>query len=257
MTESKAPHLQEQRKQLEKRTMKVLGTVKQVLDAQGGGGSNGKLVQRIASKATATFLKHLPESEKAAALKLPREMMTCAFLAEIYLGEEWTHMEGVVLEEGAHLSYLEGLMAKAAAVALHQVAPFRDWHVFEKIAILANGREPDFTITQDLTVPEMAWALTQMKLIDSRTPVDDEVLLYIATVAHNQGWACLPHPLEAATHYLMRLMNDQSLARAIEAGDYSGEAGQVQKEKLEAADEYVHRRMDKLHDELMGLVPTI
>lgn len=80
----------------------------------------------------------------------------------------------------------------AAQVALDTSRPLEEPFIFEKFVLLANDRSVDMTTHQDLEPTEVCWGLATLRHIDPVTPLDRDVVIYIATHLYNDGVIKVP-----------------------------------------------------------------
>lgn len=80
--------------------------------------------------------------------------------------------------------------------------PWEDPTVFEKVAIVLNGRPVIANLDQDLSVKEIAFAVTVLKKEFPDDLFNDSVAKYIAAEAGEEGICVLPKELEFAQRYI-------------------------------------------------------
>jgi hypothetical protein len=225
----------------------VVSTLKSLADATESA-TPRQAVERVGAKLLVHGLKALDPPVKEAAR--PRAAITLAILAERQVGADFVDYDVEALVD-LGFSHEEVAKLKAAQIVLYDTAPFEHWHVFEKVAVALNDRELRFDHTQDLSVPELAWAADAMRYIDEATPWGHEVAAYIAGLLHDAGFVVAPAPLAFAADGLSVLTSDygQAVARRHAAGATDAETA-VQRDRIAEVMAYVNARHQQLHDEL-------
>lgn len=177
-----------------------------------------------------------------------REALTVFFLAEKKL-PNFFELEPITIKENVNLSPIELEMVLCCQNIWHTHSAFEHWHVFEKTVAVLNDRQADFNRTQELSIPEICWAINNMRIIDSQSKFSNEVLAYIACYLHEEGYTSVPEELnekasdgESILHLLLEL----------NAKGYhlSAEAMAIETEKKNIIINYIHNRLLKLSSEL-------
>lgn len=76
--------------------------------------------------------------------------------------------------------------------------PWEDPAVFAKVALIINGREPIAEIQQELSVPEIAYAVNKLHACFADEHFNDAVASYIAAVCIEEGYTIAPKVLSFA-----------------------------------------------------------
>lgn len=83
---------------------------------------------------------------------------------------------------------------------------FYDWQLFEKVGLAVNGYIPHFASFEPLSIYQAAWAVRVLEEFfgpyNGKWHFADDVCLYIATIAYNDGLIFLAKPLDFAQEYL-------------------------------------------------------
>lgn len=180
--------------------------------------------------------------------------MSLAAAVEHHVGPDWVDYEPETLEDVTGFDPELLTRALCARHILHSNSPFTDWHVFEKMAVACNGRTIDFIDGQELAPHELAWAVSQMRLIDPVSPFSNEVSNYIAFLLRTAGMVQAPIGLECCEQHLHKLLSDHGheVRKACEAGD-ANDATEHQDWLKRVCSRYVSRKYDKLMKELEAL----
>ena len=80
--------------------------------------------------------------------------------------------------------------------------PWEDLLVFQKLCLLINGRLVFFDVEQNLTIREIAYAVSIIKQRYPNELFNDEVSKYIATEAIEEGFVVLPEVISFAQRYI-------------------------------------------------------
>lgn len=241
------PRLDVQHQERERQVRQVVSVLKSIADA-----TEGQSPARAIEKATAKFVAHRLR-DKQASRERP-DAIAAAARMERRFGVGWVDLEPQTLHEAGFDEH-DITAAFAAKLTLYGHAPFEEWQVFEKVALALTGRTPDFTLPQEPSLVELAWAVDAMRYLDPVTPFSAEVAAYIATAAIRDGFVRLPHALGFAGPYLERRMSDHGRQVATELERSADtEAARVQADKLAHLNDCVNSRHAKLLAELRELV---
>lgn len=244
--------LQEQNVERDQLIRASVATLKNIADATEGSLTPTQVAERVIVRGIALGMTHHDTSiKKASGTDL--EAVSLAAHAEKHLGEGWVDFEPETLLEKGY-THRDVTMMMAAKYVLYHSGAFTDWHEFEKVALALNGDEPQFDITQHLTVAQCAWAADVMRLVDPHTPFSYEVAAYIAARAHEEGFTLLPDAVQFADGSLKRLTSDLGLkvGLAREQG-FRGPAVLNQEAMLGEVNQYVNARHQKLLGELQAV----
>lgn len=253
---------EEDRRAREEHVRKLLSQFKTVADLAANPQNRGTVVQRLGSVAIAKHvqaLEHEQELAKAAAAAArdnELEALTVAAHIEDKLGPDWITYEPETILEETKISAEDLVKVLCVRHVLYDVSPFTDWHVFEKMAVILNGRTPDFETTQDLSPAELAWAAHHMRYIDPVTPFSEEVKNYIATFLRDAGCVVCPDSLGDCQPNLDRITSDyghECKHEYVEPKAEHTEALQHQLQLKEVCENYVAHKQNKLMKELAAL----
>jgi len=226
----------------------VVGTLNNLANAAEGRNPRRALERAVSKSLAMATDRHIKQEveEITKDANLPDDALAIATRIEGTLGSDWVDFEPETLVE-AGFSLQEAGLALCAKLVLYSWAPFAYWHVFEKIAVALAGRHPDFTLPQELTLEELAWAVDVIRLIDPATPFSDEINSYVACVAINQGWAVLPDALGFAGSALRRFQSDhgRQVADQVRRGEET-DVAEIQRERLGVLDRYLIERHKRL-----------
>lgn len=230
----------------------TVSTLKSIADLTDGGDPR-RAAERLAAKAIVGGLRavHQPQVKQASGIE--RSAVALAADAELKGGPEFVDYEPATLRDMGFSDH-EITKIMCAKLVMRDLAPFFDWHVFEKVVVAFNDREVQFDVTQEPSVAEIAWAVDEMRYIDSETPFGPEVEGYIAVAAWREGLVVLPKTLMFAEGVLMAQVSGygRTVADQFAKGERN-EATEVQLERLKAIHQYVNDRHRKLVGELRTL----
>lgn len=209
--DSRIPTPEEQRAK-EEHVRQILSGLKTVADFATNTQGRGAIVQRVGSAAIAHGVQQLEQQQQIAKTAkvdyTDWEPLSTAALIEHRLGPDWITYEPETIIDALALTAEQLTKAFCARHVLYSRTPFTDWHVFEKVAIAANNRIPNFETTQDLAPYELAWAVEHMRRIDASTPFSEEVKNYIATLLRDAGCVLCPGALVDCQPNLDRVTSD-------------------------------------------------
>ena len=80
--------------------------------------------------------------------------------------------------------------------------PWEDLLVFQKVCLIINERDVFFDIKQDLSINEIAYAVSILKQRYPDELFNDSVSEYIATEAIDEGFVVLPHVIHFAQRFI-------------------------------------------------------
>ena len=104
--------------------------------------------------------------------------------------------------------------------------PWEDVLVFQKVCLLINGRMVFFDVEQNMSIREIAYAVTILKKRYPDELFNDDVSKYIATEAIEEGFVVLPESISFAQRYVPNIFIDpeqEAVQRAYlnEASNYT------------------------------------
>lgn len=77
-----------------------------------------------------------------------------------------------------------------------------DYRVFEKVVLALNGLTVDPEELHPPTIPEICWALYEISLKKRAFSFSEEICLYVAQVAKQEGYVWLPEEMSVFREYL-------------------------------------------------------
>jgi hypothetical protein len=238
----------------------VVSTLKSLADATEGN-PRGAL-ERLAARHIAGQLRaNQPQVVKQAARG--KDALALASAAERHFGAGWVDLDPNILAEAGYTPD-EVTRLMVVKYVLYDARPFTEWHHFVACAVALNGRTVTFDVLQDLTTAEVAWAMDAMRLIDLLTPFSDEVRVYIAGIAKQEGLVMMPHALAHCSQELEAMLSSVGRALAGQLRIRLGhparaerhprtEAETVQLSRLAAINDYVNDRHARLSRELRNI----
>lgn len=85
------------------------------------------------------------------------------------------------------LSFLDIEKLQVCNLIAHSHFPFTDYHVFQKIVKVINHTNANFIVHQEITPPEIEYAMYVIRKIDPHSVFSGEILAYIACIFHDNG----------------------------------------------------------------------
>jgi hypothetical protein len=121
-------------------------------------------------------------------------------------GEDWLEWEGETIfmdltEAGEDIPEVNKQKIQALRAIRNTDLFWSEWPAFTTISMALNGIIPDASITERPTLSEMAFAVQVARVLRDM-PFDDELSLWIAAEAEDEGVPWLPLPLSFANQYL-------------------------------------------------------
>lgn len=103
----------------------------------------------------------------------------------------------------------------AVSLCENTLYPWEQLLVFQKICLLLNDRNVFFDVKQDISVKEIAYAVTCLKKRYPDHLFNDEVSAYIATEALEEGFVVLPHILSFSQRFIPNIFisSDQEVVQ--------------------------------------------
>jgi hypothetical protein len=135
----------------------------------------------------------------------------------------------------------------------HDHAIFEQDHIFEKAACVLNDREADFDHRQELSTPELCWAIHCIREIDDTSPFDEMVLTYITAIIHDEGFLDIPKEFnqeKSIQGITMRALFKLLLPPEVDKILAIPEVKEGQKEMHDRVNDYCNARKVKLGKEL-------
>lgn len=146
------------------------------------------------------------------------------------LGKDWIYWEPETLSsyidwDSIDQSEYNKNKINAIKVVLNNDIFWKDWTVFEKVTLALNNVPPNFTVVEEVSPAQMAYAIriaySLRRFPGMNTPGKDpsfnsEVAYYVATRCYLDGLLYLPDPLSFAQSKLNEMTGNNLLAKKIE-----------------------------------------
>lgn len=71
-----------------------------------------------------------------------------------------------------------------------------DWDIFLNTMVVLNDRHANFAYMVELSVAELCWGMVQLHMVDPVGKFSTEILGFIATILHEEGWVHPPSVLK-------------------------------------------------------------
>jgi hypothetical protein len=162
---------------------------------------------------------------------------------------DFHNMEPETIKETLKLTDVELDKLFACQAIFNTNTVFTDWHVFEKVVVSVNDVQANFEYMQEVTPAEVTWGVKVIRMIDVGTPFSEEVLAYIATVFHREGFVLLPESIRQekgnsglSVEYFLKDMNKNNIL--------TPQAKKIQQDMLARIDEYVKYRYEQTKKDL-------
>jgi len=184
-------------------------------------------LQEIPSQADIEFVKEkkpeviddLPEKPKSVNIS---NAMDLAILLSNKYDKEWLFWEPETLEFvikeklGIDIRSLDAILS--IALCKLSLAPWKTWHIFEKVVLALNDEIPLFDRQQAISPAQIALAVYYIRRLRPDEVFSDEIQTFIAAICHRKGLMYLTPPLEFAQDELNRMHNNEK--EAMELSDY-------------------------------------
>lgn len=134
---------------------------------------------------------------------------------------------------------------------LFKNTPFEHWHIFEKTVKVLNSVPANFYYTQEVTPAEITYSVRVMRTINQEDKFSAEVLKYICSIFHLDGFFSLPDEISRETS--QDNISAEFFLNGLKKDVFLDEYGKIiQEGYLHSISDYCEYRQQKFNLEFSG-----